>query len=105
MDFLETKLNDEDLERTEVEKYLLKDKQLSIHHLTLCEKSLDDFYTLYYDFINKVKQLEKQNEENKKSLLFVDSVLPLKTLLKNFINKMENKQQVEECATLKKKEI
>jgi DNA-binding transcriptional ArsR family regulator len=68
IEHLNNKLDEEELDIDYLSKYLLYDNHISLWVQTLSEDVLDEFYELKYEFKKKVEAL--------------DSVLPLKELLK-----------------------
>lgn len=81
MDQLKEKLEDEELDVDYLSDYLLIDNHLSLWHFPLSENVLEEFYELHYEFREKVEKLRDKCEGDK-SLIFVDSILPLQELLR-----------------------
>lgn len=82
MEHLKHKLEEEELDIDYLSRYLLIDNHISLWHLPLSEDMLDEFYQIHYEFREKLEKLSQKGEDKDKSLLFIDSILPLKELLK-----------------------
>ena len=80
-DHLDSKINEEDIQY--LTRYLTWRRQLSVKHIVLAEDDIDEFWKLYEDFNTKLEALSNKKKKKEKTLLFVDSLLPLKEMLKH----------------------
>jgi len=82
LEHIENKLEEKELDY-EFLSYLFQETALNLHHFLISEEYEDELFNIYNEFRSKIEILEeKSKKEKERSLIFVDSLLPLKDMLK-----------------------
>jgi len=63
--------------------YLFQETALNLHHFLISEEYEDELFKIYNEFRANIEALEEKSKmEKERSLIFVDSLLPLRDMLK-----------------------
>ena len=82
LDHIQNKLEEKELDYDFL-SYLFQETALNLHHFLISEEYKDDLFNIYNEFRSKIEELEeKSKKEKERSLIFVDSLLPLRDMLK-----------------------
>ena len=82
LEHIENKLDEKELDY-EFLSYLFQETALNLHHFLISEEYEDELFNIYNEFRSKIEALEeKSKKEKERSLIFVDSLLPLRDMLR-----------------------